>query len=77
MQSDVRQIVGSNVRRHRVAAGITQAELAVRMTVDRAYVSGLERGERNVTIISLWHTAIALGVTMVDLVAEGNTAEPK
>lgn len=40
------------------------------MDVDRAYISGLERGERNITIISLWHTAMALGVSMVDLVAE-------
>lgn len=40
------------------------------MDVDRAYISGLERGERNITILSLWHTVMALGVSMVDLVAE-------
>jgi transcriptional regulator with XRE-family HTH domain len=32
------------------------------MGVDRGYVSGLELGERNPTIITLWHTATALGV---------------
>jgi len=32
------------------------------MGVDRAYVSGLEKGERNPTIVTLWHTAKALSV---------------
>lgn len=70
MRRDVQQLVGDNVRRCREAVGITQAELAARMDVDRAYVSGLERGERNVTISSLFRTAEALGVTMVDLVID-------
>jgi transcriptional regulator with XRE-family HTH domain len=46
----------------RIAAGLSQAELAERMGVDRAYVSGLELGQRNPTIVTLWHTAKALGV---------------
>jgi transcriptional regulator with XRE-family HTH domain len=32
------------------------------MDVDRAYVSGLELGQRNPTIVTLWHIAKALGV---------------
>ena len=55
-------MVGSNVRRLRTAAGLSQAQLSDRMGVDRAYVSGLEKGERNPTIVTLWHTAKALGV---------------
>jgi transcriptional regulator with XRE-family HTH domain len=57
-------MVGRNVRRLRTAAGISQAELASRMGVDRAYVSGLELGERNPTVITLWHVAEALGVKL-------------
>jgi len=57
-------MVGDNVRRLRLVAGLSQAELANRMGVDRAYVSGLEQGQRNPTIISLWHVAKALGVPM-------------
>ena len=63
-------MVGRNVKRLRVAAGLSQAELSARMGVDRAYVSGLERGERNPTIITLWHTAKALGVRLQDLTTE-------
>ena len=64
MSEDVRRMVGDNVRRLRLVAGLSQAELANRMGVDRAYVSGLEQGQRNPTIISLWHVAKALGVPM-------------
>jgi transcriptional regulator with XRE-family HTH domain len=55
MAEDVRQLVGHNVRRPRLAAGLSQAELAERMGVDRAHVSGLELGHRNPTIVTLWH----------------------
>jgi transcriptional regulator with XRE-family HTH domain len=62
MSDDVRRLVGQNVRRLRIAAGLSQAQLAERMGVDRAYVSGLELGQRNPTIVTLWHTAKALAV---------------
>ncbi len=64
MSVDVRKMVGENVKRVRVAAGITQSELAARMGVDRAYVSGLEQGQRNATIVSLWHVAQALNAAI-------------
>ena len=62
MSEDVRRTVGRNVQRLRKSAGLTQAELAARMGVDRAYVSGLELGQRNPTFVTLWHIAKALGV---------------
>lgn len=64
MSEDVRRMVGQSVKRLRLAAKISQAELAARMGVDRAYVSGLEQGVRNPTVVTLWHIAKALGVTM-------------
>jgi transcriptional regulator with XRE-family HTH domain len=64
MADDVRLIVGRNVKRLRLAAGLTQAGLADRMGVDRAYVSGLELGQRNPTVVTLWHITKALGVTL-------------
>jgi len=70
MPEDVRRLVGRNVRRLRVAAGLSQAALSERVGVDWAYVSGLERGERNPTIITLWHTAKALGVKLQELTTE-------
>jgi transcriptional regulator with XRE-family HTH domain len=64
MSEDVRRMVGQNVRRLRIAAGLSQARLAERMGVDRAYVSGLELGQRNPTIVTLWHLGKALGVKL-------------
>lgn len=60
MSEDVRRMVGRNVRRLRKAAGLSQAALAEKAGVDRAYISGLELGERNATILTLWHVAQAL-----------------
>lgn len=74
MSEDVRRIVGRNVRRLRLAAGLSQADLADRMGVDRAYVSGLELGRRNPTVVTLWHIGKALGVRLRMLVDEGRTA---
>jgi transcriptional regulator with XRE-family HTH domain len=61
------------VRRLRIAAGLSQAELAERMGVDRAYVSGLELGQRNPTIVTLWHVAEALGVKLKPFFHEAKT----
>ena len=47
-----------------MAAGLSQAQLAERMGVDRAYVSGLELGQRNPTVVTLWHITKALGVRL-------------
>jgi len=72
MSEDVRRMVGENVRRLRLASGISQAKLAERMGVDRAYISGLEKGERNPTVVSVWHLSKALGVPMRDFFDEKN-----
>ncbi|MET4371043.1 putative transcriptional regulator [Bradyrhizobium sp. LB12.1] len=47
---DVSKIVGANVRKARIEAGISQEELAGRMDVEQFYISGLEAGRRT----SLW-----------------------
>jgi transcriptional regulator with XRE-family HTH domain len=70
MSHDVQKLVGRNVARLRKAADITQAELAARMDVDRAYISGLERGERNPTISSVARVSAALGTKISTLFEE-------
>lgn len=67
---DIRKVFGANVRRYRLAAGLSQEAVAVRMSVDRAYVSGIERGQQNATLLTIWHAAEALGVRPVDLLDE-------
>ena len=67
---DVRRVIGANARQFRLAAGLTQEQVAERMGVDRAYISGLEVGERNPTAITLWRIAEALNVEVHRLLME-------
>lgn len=64
---DMRKIVGRNVRAARVERGITQEQLAEDSDFSQQYISNLERGRRNPTIVSLFEIAQALGVTPVEL----------
>lgn len=47
---DGRSLVAWNLRRLRVARGLSQERLALESGVDRAYVSGLERARENPTV---------------------------
>jgi transcriptional regulator with XRE-family HTH domain len=59
---DMRQLVGSNVRRVRLERGLTQEQLAERSGFTQHYLSGLEQGRRNPTIVSIYEIAQALEV---------------
>ena len=67
---DIRKVFGANVRAYRLAAGLSQEAVAVRMGVDRAYVSAIERGLQNATLLTIWEVAQALGVRPADLIVE-------
>lgn len=67
---DIRQALGRNIKALRTAAGMSQEELAARMDVDQAYVSRLEAGEVNPTILTIWHAAQALESTTARLLHE-------
>lgn len=65
---DVRQLVGRNVRRLRLERGLTQEEFATKSGFSQQYLSGLERGQRNPTIVTIYELAEALGVEHVEIV---------
>jgi len=58
---DIRLVFGRNLRRYRLAAGLSQEAVAERMGVDRAHVSSMERGQQNVTPLTVREAAQALG----------------
>jgi transcriptional regulator with XRE-family HTH domain len=58
---------GENLRSHRTGIGISQEELAHRAGLDRSYVGGVERGERNISLINLVKLAHSLGLTASEL----------
>ena len=65
---DMRKLVGRNAARLRDAAGLTQEQLAERAGISQQYISDLERGKCNPTIVTLYELATALGVSQVELV---------
>ena len=72
---DMRRLVGINFARLRKEKGFTQERFAEISGFTQQYVSDLERGRRNPTVITLFHLASALGVTPVDLVANTEQTE--
>ncbi|MDE8347569.1 MAG: helix-turn-helix transcriptional regulator [Acidocella sp.] len=65
---DMRQLVGRNFARLRKAKGLTQEEVEARSGVSQQYLSSLERGRRNPTVITLYELAQVLEVSVADLV---------
>jgi transcriptional regulator with XRE-family HTH domain len=65
---DMRKLVGRNAARLRQAAGLTQEQLGERSGLSQQYLSDLERGKLNPTVVTLYELAEALGVSHVELV---------
>ena len=65
---DMRKLVGRNFTRLREEMGLTQEEVAGRSGFSQQYLSGLERGRRNPTVITLYELAQALGTSHVELI---------
>lgn len=58
---------GKNLRKLREKAGVSQEKLAALAGLHRTYVSSIERGERNISLLNIEKLAIALCVPMRDL----------
>jgi transcriptional regulator with XRE-family HTH domain len=65
--SDVQVRFGQRLREIRRKKGISQERLADVAGLHRTYVSGVERGERNISLLNIERLAIALDVAMSDL----------
>lgn len=65
---DMRQLVGRNFARLRREKGLTQEQVEARSGYSQQYLSSLERGRRNPTVITLFELSQALGVCHVELV---------
>ena len=67
---DIRKVFGANVRVYRLAAGLSQEAVAARMGVDRAFISAIERGLQNVTLLTILQLSESLNVRPADLLVE-------
>ena len=65
--SDVTVKFGKLVREQRLAKNWSQEELAAAAQLDRTYIGGVERGERNISLLNIVKIATALEVNPRDL----------
>jgi transcriptional regulator with XRE-family HTH domain len=64
---DFGQVVGDNVHRLRAAAGISLADLAAAGGISKTTLHGIEQGQANPTLSTLWALATALQVSLGEL----------
>jgi transcriptional regulator with XRE-family HTH domain len=64
---DIRVRFGKAVRQKRHKLGVSQEALADLCELDRTYIGGIERGERNVALVNIEKIARALKLSMSEL----------
>lgn len=63
---DIKQAVGKRVKELRNKIGISQEELADTAQLDRTYITSVECGKRNISIVNIEKLANALNVTLAE-----------
>lgn len=66
-QEAITETFGHRLRELRTAKGLSQEALALACDLDRTYIGGIERGERNVSLVNIEKIAVALGVSIREL----------
>jgi len=67
---DPKSVLGRAIRRKRLALGLSQERLAEKAGLHWTYIGGIERGERNVSLMNIVKIARALKVSASDLLKE-------
>lgn len=65
--AQIQQQFGQRVRELRKHKDLSQEALALNCNLDRTYIGGVERGERNISLLNIHKIAEALGVSAKDL----------
>ena len=59
-EKTIKRAFGERVRDVRKDRGLSQEALALACALDRTYIGGVERGERNISLINIYTIAKAL-----------------
>ena len=63
----IQELVGKRIREIRKEKGFSQEDLAARADLDRTYMTSVECGRRNISIVNLYKIAKALEVSLEEL----------
>ena len=66
-RNDILERFGKKIRQLRLDRGLSQEAFAQECELDRTYIGGIERGERNVALLNIEKIATSLQVTLSDL----------
>ncbi len=67
IETDIRRAFGKRIREIRKKRGLSQEAFAALCELDRTYVGGIERGERNVSLRNIQRIAQALKMSIADV----------
>ncbi|OOR88622.1 transcriptional regulator [Moraxella caviae] len=63
---------GQALSSHRKKQGLSQEQLAFNSGLDRSYIGGVERGERNISLINMYKLADALQIKVADFFTDAD-----
>lgn len=69
-RADILKRFGARVRALRTEVGYSQEGFALACELDRTYIGGIERGERNVALRNIERIADTLGISVAELMTE-------
>lgn len=69
MADDPKRVLGQAIRKRRLALGLSQEKLAEKADLHWTYIGGIERGERNVSLVNIVRIARALKISVSALLA--------
>jgi transcriptional regulator with XRE-family HTH domain len=69
---DIRKKFGLKIKELRLAKGWSQEKLAQKADLDRTYITGIETGKRNVSIVVIEKLGIALNEKIIEILNFNN-----
>jgi transcriptional regulator with XRE-family HTH domain len=69
-RNEILLIFGKTIRKIRLELGISQEDLALKSGLDRSYLGGVERGERNPSLVNICKISSALGISPSSLLSD-------
>lgn len=71
-RNSVSSAVGKSLKKRRISSNISQVNLASKAELDRAFISRIERGLANPSVLTLANICYALGITLAEFFSEIN-----